>query len=171
NAGEEPGAQRIDVLHAEQREVTCPLGRLQLRNVVNKVHQLGPRKRRRVEGQRIVAGVLEVPLHPHGAEQEETDSDRGGELQGIGHGPRVGRSRYEGAGRAPGQAGGLANRVTDGEAHALVGRIGPQVHYASGVAFQIDLERDVARVLVQPRVVALVRGRVVEPRIPQVEER
>src|SRR5256885_15942325 len=121
------------------------------------------------EGQRVATRILEVPLNPHGAEQEETDSDRGRELQGIGHGPRVGRSRYDGAGRAPGQLGGPPARVTDGEAHALVGRIGPQVHDASGVAFQVDLERVVARVLGHPRVVAPVRGGVVEPTLREGE--
>src|SRR5207247_7838364 len=120
NAGEEPGAQRVDGLEAEQRQVTGSFRRFELRDVVAQLREVRLRKCGCAEGQRVAACILEVPLYPHGAEQEEANSDRGRELQGIGHGARVGRSRYDGAGRAPGQLGGPPARVTDGEAHALV---------------------------------------------------
>src|SRR2546426_11397876 len=69
--------------------MTRALGRFQLRETVDQLHQLGLWKRGRAEGQRVAGRVLEVPLHPHGAEQEETDGDRGGELQAIGHRARA----------------------------------------------------------------------------------
>ncbi len=164
-------AQRLDGPHAEQRQVTGLLGRFQLRDVVDQLRQLGLRERRGVERQRIAGGILQVPLDPHGTEQEETNSHRRRQLQGIGYGAGLSRSRHDGAGRAPGQLGGPPARVTDREAHALVGRIGPQVHDASGVAFQVDLERVVARVLVDARRIAFVSGRVVEPRLREGEIR
>src|SRR2546430_777271 len=149
--------------------MTRALGPFQLRETVDQLHQLGLWKRGRAEGQRVPGRVLEVPLHSHGAEQEETDGDRGGELQAIGHRPRAGRSRHDGLGRAPRQLGRLAARVAGGEARAFVGGVGPQLHDAAGRAFQVDLERVAARVLVDACRIAFIRGGVIEPRLREGE--
>src|SRR5438128_1946726 len=137
--------------------------------MVDQLRQLGLNEGGRVQGQRVVARILEVPLHAHGAEQEETDGDRGGELQAIGHRPRGGRSHHGRLGRAPRQLGRLAARVAGGEAHAFVGGVGPQLHDAAGRAFQVDLERVAARVLVDACRIAFIRGGVIEPRLREGE--
>src|SRR5205814_1198269 len=70
----------------------------------------------------------------------------------------------------PSKLGGFPRRIAHAEAHALVGRVGPQVHHASA-ALQVNLEPVPARVLVHAGLVALVRGGVVEPRLREREVR
>src|SRR6266851_6179789 len=45
DAGAEPGPQRVDVLHAEQRQVTRALGRFQPRDMDDQLRQLRLRER------------------------------------------------------------------------------------------------------------------------------
>ena len=114
--------------------------------------------------------VAKVSFHAHRAEQEETDPDRGRRLETVRQRPRVAlaRLRHGSSGGTPGELGGLARRITHGEADTLIGRIGPQVDHPSG-ALQVDLEGVAARILVHAGLVAFIRGWVVEPRLRERE--
>jgi len=170
DARHEACAQLLRGLHAEQRQVTRALGPLQLRDMLDQLQQLVLTERRRVERERIALPVAKVSLHAHGAQQEETDADHRGSLEAIGHRARAARRRplHHGSGRAPRELGGLAARVAHAEAHALVGRVGPQVHHPAS-AFHVHLERVAAGVLVDSGLIPFVGRGVVEPRLREGE--
>src|SRR3989442_3337231 len=137
--------------------------------MVDQLGQLRLWKRRRVERQGVAPSVLKVTLHPHGTEQEETERDGGRAFQTIGDRPGATRRGHDSPGRAPSELGRRAAGVASGEAHTLVGRVGPEVHDPASTAIQVDLEGVSARVLIDARLVALVRGGVVEPRLGKLE--
>src|SRR2546425_1370910 len=139
--------------------------------MVDQLGQLRLWKRRRVERQRVAPSVLKVALHPHGTEQEETERDGGRAFQTIGDRPGATRRGHDSPRRAPHELGRRAARITSGEAHTLVGRVGPEVHDPPVTAIQIDLKGVAARVLIDARLVAFVRGGVVEPRLGELEDR
>ena len=151
------------------RDPAFPLPHGQALHPADQPDQLGLGKRRRAQGERIVPRIAEVPLHPHRAEEEESDQQGRGGLQPVGHrapGAGAGHDRTRGA---PREGGGPARRIPRGEPHALVGGVGPEVHDPAPPAIEVDLEGVPARVPVHPGLVSLVGGGVVDPRLGKGE--
>ena len=165
----EPAAETGDGPGTQQRQVARALPHGQALHPADQPDQLGLGKRRRAQGERIVPRIAEVPLHPHRAEEEESDQQGRGGLQPVGHrapGAGAGHDRTRGA---PREGGGPARRIPRGEPHALVGGVGPEVHDPAPPAIEVDLEGVPARVPVHPGLVSLVGGGVVDPRLGKGE--
>ena len=117
-------------------------------------------------------GVNEVPLHPHRAQHEPAQLDgrhRSGQAKLDAPGG-VGISDLCPSG-APEEAGGPPLRVPSVEAYAFVGGIGPDQHRARGLRLEVDLNGIVPGVAVEPRLVALIGGGVVQLGIGKCEYR
>ena len=120
----------------------------------------------------LPAGILQVALDPHGAEQEPPDGD----ARCVGDQRMLEHSLAAGAPDArlvvrPAQGGGPAGVVARREADALVLRVGEQVDDALRPRVEVDLHRVARRVAEEPRAIAGVRGRVVETRLGEREHR
>src|SRR6185312_1423088 len=95
--------------------------------------------------------VLEVALHPHRAEDEPAERHAGrggGELPLDAAG--AARVRYYCRVAAPTQADRLPPPVTYGESRALVGGVGPQEGHPRAFRLEVDLNRVLLGVAVEP---------------------
>src|SRR5205823_13183177 len=71
----EPRAELLHASGAEQREVAGSLAGREALDPVDQLEELALRERRGVERERIAAGIAQIPLHPHGAQQEEAEPE------------------------------------------------------------------------------------------------
>ena len=139
---------------------------------LEQLRQLGHGRQRGIERCQVAALVLEVALPAHRAEGEVPERCRlAGKPQAVRHAPAPTRLGDLRVGRAPRQLHRGARRVPGGEGRALVGRVGPHEHGAPALPLQVDLHGVVVRVTEDPRAVALIGGRVVEPRLGQLQHR
>src|SRR5438046_6024130 len=76
DAGLEPGPQRDDVTDTERSQRAATIGQWKALDPGHELHQLVGNEWGSSEGTFVAAGVLEVALHAHRAEEEEADVGR-----------------------------------------------------------------------------------------------